>query len=157
MFDAVLSSPEQVVELFDCYESADEVVRLRVSNALRRVQAERPDLVVPLVERLLAEILELDQPSAQWTLPKLFAGAEADMNSRQQAEAIKSVKRNLAQHSEWIVRNNSITYLSRLALSDKVLRSCLLPHVNRHSKDTRNSVAKRARKAQEMLGGSKNA
>lgn len=155
--DTVLADRKRVTELFDCYQSDDEVVRLRVSNALRRVQAKRPDLLVPLLDRLLAETSELDQPSAQWTLPKLFAGAEADMSQHQRAEALEIVKRNLAEHNDWIVLNNSVEYLSRLAATDEVLRAWLLPHLDRLSNDTRKSVAKRAREALEMHGGAKNA
>ncbi len=149
--DTVLADPERMTELFDCYKSDDEVVRLRVSNAMRRVQAERPDLVVPLVDRLISEIAHLDQPSAQWTLPKLFEGAEAEMSPDQRAQALKIVKRNLAEHDDWIVLNNSIEYLARLAASDDDLRAWLLPHLKRCAGDSRKSVAKRAAKALTKL------
>ena len=46
--DAVLAAPERFEELFNCYQSADEVVRLRVSNAMKRVEAEQHELVGPL-------------------------------------------------------------------------------------------------------------
>jgi hypothetical protein len=124
-----------------------------VFNALRRVQAERPDLIVPLIDRLLAEIGALDQPSAQWTLPKLFTEAETDMNIRQRIDALRIVKRNLAEHDDWIVLNNSIEYLSRLANSDKSLKGWLVPHLQRLSADPRKSVASRARKALLIHGG----
>ena len=94
--DAVLADDSKTEELFLCYRSADEVVRLRVSNAMRRVQAERPDLVLPYVDRLIDEIGALDQASAQWTLPKLFEGASDDMNADQHMRAEALVKRNLA-------------------------------------------------------------
>lgn len=149
----VLASPERAVELFDCYNSSDEVVRLRVSNALRRVQSERPELVVPLIDRLIVETGALDQASAQWTLPKLFERAEADMDARQRADALRIVKRNLAEHKDWIVLNNSIEYLARLSVSDATLKEWLLPHLERLSADTRKSVAKRAKRALQDLGG----
>ena len=81
--EAVLADEARMEELFGCYGSADEVVRLRVSNAMRRVQAERPDLIVPFIDRLIEEIGALDQASAQWTLPKLFEGAEGEMSEGQ--------------------------------------------------------------------------
>ena len=58
--DGVLVDPQRMTELFNCYQSEDEVVRLRVSNALRRVQAERPDLLIPFIDRLIEEIGQLD-------------------------------------------------------------------------------------------------
>lgn len=149
--DTVLASPSRFPELFNCYQSADEVVRLRVSNALRRVQKERPDLLVPFIDRLIDEIGSLDQPSAQWTLPKLFAGAAADMTAEQHSRATALVKRNLSEHHDWIVLNNSIEYLSHIARRDDALREWLLPHLTRLTKDSRKSVARRASSAMNQL------
>ena len=126
-------------------------MRLRVSNAMRRVQAEKPELLVPYIDRLIAEIGVLDQPSAQWTLPKLFEGAEKDMSAEQKEKALALVKRNLADHDDWIVLNNSIEYLARLAKSDGDLRVWLMPHLDRLSDEPRKSVARRAQKAREQL------
>ena len=150
--ELVLHNPSRMIELFDCYGSEDEVVRLRVSNALRRVQAERPDLILPFVDRLIEEIGALDQASAQWTLPKLFDGAAAEMSASQRARAKALVQRNLAEHQDWIVLNNSIDYLTSLAREDAELSGWLHPHLNRLADDRRNSVAKRARKALATLG-----
>lgn len=149
--DQVLANPTKIEELFSCYSSADEVVRLRVSNALRRVQGVRPDLILPLMDRLQSEIANLDQPSAQWTLPKLFEGADKDMSPQQNERALEIVKCNLADDSDWIVLNNSIDYLTPRAATDHDLRDWLIPHLNRHADDARKSVAKRAQKALTKL------
>ncbi|MFC3613358.1 hypothetical protein ACFORG_06270 [Lutimaribacter marinistellae] len=149
--ETVLVEPARIDELFNCYRSSDEVVRLRVSNALRRVQAERPDLILPLMDQLIDEIGNLDQPSAQWTLPKLFEGAQADLTPKQALAALTLVKRNLAQHDDWIVLNNSIEYLARLARTDPDLADWLRPHLTRLACDTRKSVAKRASRHLDAL------
>lgn len=149
--ECVLAWPDRIEELFACYSSQDEVVRLRVSSALRRVQAERPDLLVPLIDRLIDEIGALDQASAQWTLPKLFEGAEHDMTAEQLDRAIFLVKRNLAEHGDWIVLINSIEYLTRLARSDRDLRDWVLPQLDRFRGDARKSVARRAERARVSL------
>ena len=149
--DAVLAAPSRFPELFNCYQSSDEVVRLRVSNALRRVQKERPELLVPFIDRLINDIGMLNQATAQWTLPKLFAGAAADMTADQQSRAIALVKRNLSEHHDWIVLNNSIEYLSHIAQRDTGLRQWLTPHLTRLTKDSRKSVAKRATRTLNQL------
>ena len=150
--ETVLGDTARMPELFACYQSTDEVVRLRVSNALRRVQAERPDLILPFIDRLIEEIGALDQASAQWTLPKLFQSAASQMTSEQRARALALVRRNLAQHNDWIVLNNSIEYLTPLAQADAELRAWLIPHLERLSAETRKSVARRAAKALKTLG-----
>ena len=151
--DTVLADEGRIEELFLCYRSDDEVVRLRVSNAMRRVQAERPDLVSAYVDRLIDEIGALDQASAQWTLPKLFEGAAADMTADQHARAEALVKRNLAAHDDWIVLNNSIEYLGARAKTDDALLAWLTPHLERLSEDARKSVAGRAKKWLKKLEG----
>ena len=145
--ELVLSDPPRMNELFDCYRSPDEVVRLRVSNAMRRVQAERPELLLPFLDRLIEEIGCLDQPSAQWTLPKLFAVAELDMTPDQKARAQALVQRNLSEHDDWIVLNNSIEYLAHRAKANPSLRDWLQPHLERLKGETRKSVARRAQRA----------
>ena len=150
--ETVLDDVDRMAELFQCYSSADEIVRLRVSNAMRRVQSERPDLIQPYVDRLIEEIGALDQPSAQWTLPKLFE--RADLTTDQAAKALAIVKRNLAEHGDWIVLNNSIDYLVPLAVRDRSLRDWIIPHLERHSRDQRKSVRSRALKGLKRLGGS---
>ncbi|MEQ9694404.1 hypothetical protein [Shimia sp. SDUM112013] len=144
--ETVLAVPTRMDELLGCYKSQDGVVRLRVSNALRRVQARQPDLIVPLIDKLIEEIGALDQASAQWTLPKLFEGAHAEMSEMQRARAVGLVKRNLEVHSDWIVLNNSIEYLATLANDYDALKDWLLPHLSRLSDEPRKSVARRAGK-----------
>ena len=70
--DIVLANPGRFAELSACYRSDDAVVRLRVSNAMRREEAQRHDLLVPYIDPLIEEIGALDQASAQWTLAELF-------------------------------------------------------------------------------------
>ena len=77
--EEVLGDPSLFDELFNCYFSDDEVVRLRVSNAMKRICRERKDLLVPYIDRFLTEIAAIDQASTQWTLSQLFALLEKQM------------------------------------------------------------------------------
>ena len=149
--ETVLADPSRMEELFGCYGSDDEVVRLRVSNAMRRVQAERPDLVLPFIDRLIDQIGALDQASAQWTLAKLFQVAWPEMSGDQQVRAKALVQRNLAEHQDWIVLNNSIEVLTEWAEDDRGLAAWLVPHLERLTGDARKSVAKRAVKYLAIL------
>jgi len=144
--ETVLADPSRFDELYLCYRSDDEVVRLRVSNAMRRVEAEEHDLLVPYIDRFIEEIGELDQPSAQWTLAKLFEALEVDMSAEQKAAAQAIMKRNLAEHDDWIVLNNTMEALFKWSAHDGELRAWLMPHLERLSTDNGKSVANRARK-----------
>lgn len=146
--DCVLADPPRIEDLYACYHSTDEVVRLRVSNALRRVEAENHGLLVPLIDRLIEEIGALDQPSAQWTLAKLFEALWDGMSAPQKTAATAIMQRNLAEHDDWIVLNNSMQVLFDLSRRDDLddLKAFLRPHLTRLQADARKSVASRARK-----------
>ena len=148
---SVLARPARFAELFECYAAADPVVRLRTSNALKRVQAERHNLLVPYIDRLIDEIGELDQASAQWTLAQLFDRLADDMDPAQRARARGIMQRNLSAHDDWIVLNATLETLSRWASADPDLRRWLRPHLERLSADRRKSVAARARKHMRRL------
>ncbi|MEO0421194.1 MAG: hypothetical protein AAF184_02590 [Pseudomonadota bacterium] len=69
--EAVLADKRKLKALFACYASDDEWVRLRVSNALKRVIRTHPSWIDPWLDPLLNDVVTLDQPSAQWTVAQL--------------------------------------------------------------------------------------
>jgi hypothetical protein len=149
--DLVLADPPCFAELFACYGSDDAVVRLRVSNAVKRVQAEQPGLLVPYIDKLIGDIGNLDQASAQWTLAQLFAKLAPEMDAQQRAGALAIMKRNLAEDDDWIVLNNTIETLCEWAKRDVDLMRWLLPHLKRLAKDKRKSVSGRPKKKLTLL------
>ena len=151
--ETVLATPDRFEELFACYRSSDEVVRLRVSNALKRVEKERHDLLVPYIDALITEIGALDQASAQWTLADLFLALGPDMTAAQKAAALDIMKRNLAEHDDWIVLNRTMNTLLKWRDAEDGLADWLVPHLTRLSQDTRKSVANRASKGLSALAG----
>lgn len=131
--ETVLSHPERFDELYRCYRSHDEVVRLRFSDAMRRVEAERHDLLMPYIDRFIEEIGALDQPSAQWT-------------PAQESGALAIMRRNLVDHDDWIVLNSTMETLFNWSSDNPDLRDWLRPHLERLAQDKRKSVAGRAKK-----------
>jgi hypothetical protein len=60
--EEVLKQPKRFKELFDCYLSDDEVVRLRTSNTMKRVARENKALLVPYLDAMLDDISKIPQP-----------------------------------------------------------------------------------------------
>ncbi|OEK00253.1 hypothetical protein BFP97_01430 [Roseivirga sp. 4D4] len=144
--EEVLSNPTRFEELFNCYFSNDEVVRLRTSNAMKRICKAKKSILIPYIDRFLNEISSIDQASTQWTLASLFLLLEKDMSEDQIASAKEIMKRNLAFHNDWIVLNTTIDALGKWSKKDSALKQWILPHLTRLSKDSRKSVSKRAAK-----------
>ena len=144
--DIVLADQRRLEELYNCYFSDDEVVRLRTSSAMKRISLVNSDWLVPYLDRLIGVISKIDQASTRWTLALLFETLAPDMTAAQFKRAREVMKTNLEHHNDWIVLNNTMQTLSSWALHDAALKEWLLPHLQRLSADSRKSVAARAKK-----------
>ena len=150
--EEVLRENKLFDELFQCYFSQDEVVRLRTSNAIKRICKEEKELLLPYIDQFLADIAKIDQASTQWTLSQLFGWLEKDMTASQMEQATAVMKANLENHTDWIVLNTTMDTLGRWSKRDDELRGWLIPHLERLKMDERKSVAKKAGKILEQLG-----
>ncbi len=144
--ERVRADPPLIEELFCCYRSEDEVVRLRTSSAMKRLGAEHPDWLVPYLDRFLTEVAAIPQPSAQWTLAQLFRSLRSRMSADQVAAATQVMQRNLDENDDWIVQNHTMQTLFDWSADDVRLLKWLSPRLERLSSDRRKSVAARARK-----------
>lgn len=149
--DLILADKTKLEALYQCYFSEDEVVRLRTSNAFKRVAKEHLDWFIPYIDRFLGEISQINQPSTQWTLATLCLWTQKEMSSEQLALAKDVLKSNLENYTDWIVLNNTMETLTIWATSDEALKLWLLPRLEELKKDGRKSVAKRANKFFDQL------
>ena len=152
--EAVLADRSRLDDLYRCYFSDDEVVRLRVSSAMKRVTIEHPDWTMGFIDGLQSEVAAIDQASTQWTLARLFDLMVDLLSPQQRSRAVEIMQDNLAEHSDWIVLNNSMKVLGRWAEADPGLAEWLLPHARRLTHDDRKSVAANARKLRNHLDSS---
>ena len=118
----VLVEPTRLSELYNCYFSTDEIVRLRTSNAVKRISLENPEWLIPYIDKLISEISKIDQPSAQWTLANLFQTLSVFMSETQKNSAKKILQNNLENYTDWIVLNNTMETLSKWAKKDSILK-----------------------------------
>ncbi|XGW00283.1 MAG: hypothetical protein ACAF41_15270 [Leptolyngbya sp. BL-A-14] len=149
--DFVLADPAKFSELYQCYFSNDEIVRLRTSNAIKRIAREKPEWLIPYIDKLISEIAIIDQASAQWTLANLFQTLSGFMSEEQKHHAQDILKQNLETSTDWIVLNNTMETLSEWAVTDPGLKEWLLLQLERLSNDRRKSVAGRAKKIRAKL------
>jgi hypothetical protein len=149
--DLVLADRRRIEDLLDCYGSEDEVVRLRVSSALKRVSRRDPDLFTPWLDRYLDEVAGLNQPSARWTLSQISREIEDRMNAEQRVRAEVLMKQNLSESHDWIVLAQTAETLGRWAADDEDLRAWLRPRLEDMAGDTRKSVAGKAQRVLASL------
>ncbi|MEL7269936.1 MAG: hypothetical protein AAGL34_10190 [Bacteroidota bacterium] len=147
----VLEKPSRFEAFFQCYFSMDEVVRLRVSNGMKRIAKEKPELLVPYLDRFLAEIAEIPQASTQWTLSQLFLMLEHSLSNSQKNQALVIMKNNLQHHSDWIVLCQTMETLGKWSKKDNSIKIWMLPELERLRQDRRKSVSKKAEKWLKVL------
>jgi hypothetical protein len=151
--EEVLATPTLFDELFHCYYSDDPVIRLRVSNAMKRIAKADKQLILPYLDRILEDVSLIDQASTKWTLAQLFKLLQNDLSELQRAKAQSILQYNLSTTNDWIVLNMTMETLGSWAVNNESLKDWLLPHLQRLSLDGRTSVMKKADKWLAKLEG----
>jgi len=149
--EEILQNPERIQELYDCYFSTDEIVRLRVSNAFKRIAKEKPEVVVPFLDQFITNISKINLASTQWTFAQLFMILDKFVTEKQRLEVVQILKNNLVNYNDWIVLNFTMEALVGYSKKYLDLKPWLKPHLERLSKDTRKSVANRAHKYLKLV------
>jgi hypothetical protein len=144
--DDVLAHPERLEELYACYFADDPVVRLRTSNAMKRIAKAHHQLLLPFLERLLTEVSLIEQASAQWTLAELLLIYSDDLTVEQRRSATDILKANLLAYDDWLVIIYSATTLAAWARDNEALNDWLIPQLLTMENDPRKSVSRRATK-----------
>jgi hypothetical protein len=144
--ELILQDKKRVAELLDTYSSSDEVVRLRISNALKRICKEHPDWIYPYTDILLSKIAKINQASTQWTLATLFRLLSSSLTTDQKDLAIQHLKHNLDTHSDWIVINTTMETLFTWGKDNPPLAEWLIPRLKKFQQDTHKSISGRATK-----------
>ncbi len=142
----VFKNPERFDELFNCYFSDDEVVRLRVSSCMKRIEKSSSNLVYNVMDRLLSEVSKIDQASTQWTLAQLFLAMQDRMTGKEIVRAKEIMKINLDNSDDWIVLIQTAVTLAKWSKDDNELLKWLQPKLENMSKDSRKSVSNKAKK-----------
>lgn len=140
----VLADRGRLDELFATMTDPDEVVRMRVGDALEKVCRERPGWFVPNIERILGDLADIDQPSVQWHVAQMLQHLRDDLSDDQEQQATGLLQRNLAGSTDWIVLNVTMDVLTAWSRCDPARARWLTPELERLRQDTRKSVAKRA-------------
>lgn len=132
--------------LLACYDSENEVVRLRVSNAVKRVYQVKPEWVEAHIDTFLNKIAQINQPSTWWTMSQLFLWMSDKMSDSQRNQAKEIVKNYLDTTQDWIVENTAMDVLAKWGNDDPQLKLWLKPRLEKYQKSSRKSVANRAKK-----------
>jgi hypothetical protein len=133
-------------ELFATMSDPDEVVRMRVGDALEKVCREQPGWFVGYVDRLLGDLGRIEQPSVRWHVAQMLRHLRSDLSCDQQQRATELLQQNLTGSTDWIVLNVTMDVLTEWTRHDPPLAEWLTPELERLSHDKRKAVSRRASK-----------
>lgn len=143
---AVLADRSRLEELFATMADPDEVVRLRVGDALEKVCRVEPAWFLPHVDRVLDDLGGLEQPSVRWHVAQVLDHLRHDLSAEQTARATGLLQGYLTGSRDWIVLNVVMDVLTGWAHDRPDLADWLVPVLARLRHDDRRSVASRAAK-----------
>lgn len=160
------SSQKLMNELCECYKSEDDVVRMRVSSALKRVSGlhsesmktsakPRPEWIMERFDWLIDDIgRNLDQPSAKWSIAQIMEELDDRLSIKQRQSVVSLLKNNLETENGWIVQCTTAETLANIVINhkDTDLRRWLIPRLKSMTKDEWKSVAGRGVKLIALLG-----
>jgi HEAT repeat protein len=149
----VLAHPARLEELFATIADPDEVVRMRVGDALEKVCREQPGWFVAHVDRLCGDLGQIEQPSVQWHVAQMLHHLRSGLSADEAQRATELLQRNLTRSRDWIVLNVTMDVLTKWARRDPALAGWLAPQLHRLRQDERKSVAKRASKRLAEISG----
>lgn len=149
--EIVMKDKSKLQELYDSYFQENEWVRLRASNAFKRVFRENPAWFEPWIDGFITEVAKIDQPSTQWTLAQLCLEGQKFMSDEQIQKATTVFEKNLKETDDWIVLNATMKTLGTWAKNDEGLKKRLIPELKRLLKDPHNSVVRTAEKNLALL------
>ncbi len=122
---AVLECPELIGVLFQGLETADPILRMRCADAIEKVTANRPELLLPFKKTILNRLSKLEQQEVRWHVAPMLARLPLT-----EAEEVTVVNVLLGYTND---RSSIVKTLSMQALADIALRSHrLLPGIKQH-------------------------
>jgi hypothetical protein len=147
----VLADRARLDEVYGCLFEADPWIRMRAADALEKVCRERPDWLVPYVDRFLGQLGGSGQPSIQWHLAQIYR--QVPLTPGQKAAATAWLEGLLSTTDvDWIVAANAMWTLAAFTRDGSFPRADLvtLLRVQQHRSK---SVVRRAGKLLEDLSG----
>ena len=150
-----------VKELVEALSDERIVVAHRASNALKKIQRSKPELLAPFAKQILKRALATEHMHTRWSLTiilgELPTGSPASslagvaLRGRDKALAVDLMFEALSSRSA-LQRVFALQALANYAQNDSALRARMQPILQRALTDTSAAIRARARKLVKQLG-----
>jgi len=145
VIEAVLNNKSRLSELYGCLFEEDAWVRMRAADALEKICRERPDWLLPYIDKFPKELAVSSQPSVQWHLAQIYR--EVALNPEQKRFAADWLAGLLsAPNTDWIVAANAMDTLAKFTKEGDFPKNELIKLLTVQQQHKSKSVVRRAGK-----------
>lgn len=123
---AVLENHELIDVLFEGLETSDPVLRMRCADAIEKVTAKLPVLLVPYKERLLQRLSKIEQQEVRWHVAPMLA--RLPLTEREE-KAVVSLLLSYINDRSSIVKTMAMQALTDIALRSRRRMSEIKQHI----------------------------
>ena len=139
----VLRSPLLFHDLFQGFYQEDVVIRMRTADAIEKITAKKPELLIPYKTDFLNLITQIDQIEVLWHFAQIIP--RLPLTPEERTAAFHIVEGYLSNKSA-IVQASSLQCLYELALQQSDLRDIAIRHLQQGQKSKHKAVQTRCRK-----------
>ena len=114
VIEMVLNDKHRLEELYRCTFDEDAWVRMRAIDAVEKIGREKPDWLMPYIDKFQSELALSDQSSIQWHLAQIYR--QISLTPSQKNNAIRWLNKVLlTPEIDWIVAANCMKTLVQFA------------------------------------------
>jgi hypothetical protein len=121
----ILQQPEKFDDLFQGFYELDPIIKMRTADAIEKITAEKPDLLIPYKQRIIDLVDKINQIEVQWHFAQIIP--RLPLSEIEIYKAYQMIENYLLSTSA-IVKTFSYQCLLELALQDPAL----LPQTRKH-------------------------
>lgn len=144
-----LQDPRLFADLMDGIISDDPLLRMRCSDAAEKASATQPGLLKEHKRTIINEMAKIDQQEVRWHFAQMVV--RLDLTKHEMKRIIMILESFLDDESR-IVKVFALQALADLSEKDQILRSELMPVLERMTQSSIPSIRARSRKILKNLG-----
>jgi len=145
VIDDVLADKCRLAKLYECVFHEDAWVRMRAMDAIEKIGREKPDWLLPYIDKFQSELADNAQASIQWHLSQIYA--QIPLTTEQKQRAIVWLKNLLSSADiDWIASVNAMKTLVQFTRDGSAPKKDALSLLQIQTNHTSKTVVKTSQK-----------
>jgi hypothetical protein len=139
----VLADPNLFPVVFAGMDDSDPLVRMRSSDAVEKITAQRPEYLLPYRKRLIQMARAAEQQEVRWHMAQLLSRTTLSVSERRRVLEIMAV---YLKDTSSIVKTFAMQTMADIASQDPRLRAPIVEKLKRLTRDGTPAMKSRGRK-----------